>query len=78
MDIVHVVEDQEQRHASLVWIGQFLFMFSVSNFLVFKMILFHIPKFDFVSNVKKFRFRNSQSKQRTHIDFLKNSYSKQK
>ena len=42
------------------------------------MILFQIFKFDFVSNVKKFRFRNSHAKQRTHIDILKNSNSKRK
>jgi hypothetical protein len=54
----------------------FLFLFSVSDFLVFEMILFQIPKFDFVSNVKKFGFRNSQSKQRTHISLLKNPNSK--
>ena len=64
--------------ACLVWIGQFLFLFSVSDFLVFEMILFHIFKFDFVFNFLKFGFWNSQSKQKTHIDFLKNLNSKQK
>jgi hypothetical protein len=36
------------------------------------MILFQIPKLEFVFNVSKFGFRNSQSKQNTHIGFLKN------
>ena len=66
------------RKIGLVWIGQFLFLFSVLNFLVFEMILFQILKFDFVSNIKKFGFRNSQVKQRTHIEFLKNLNSKRK
>jgi hypothetical protein len=59
-------------------IGQFLFLFSVSDFLVFEMILLQIPKLEFVSNVSKFGFRNFQPKQRTHIGFLKNPNSKRK
>ena len=55
-----------------------MFLFSVSDFLVFEMILFQIPKFELVSNISKFVFRNSQPKQRTHIGFLKNSNSKRK
>jgi hypothetical protein len=42
------------------------------------MILLHIPKLEFVSNVSKFEFRNYQSKQKTHTDFLKNPKQKQK
>ena len=70
--------DYAMEIIALVWIDQFLFLFSVSDFLIFKMILFQIFKFDFVSNIKKFGFQNYQSKQKTHINFLKNSNSKQK
>jgi hypothetical protein len=42
------------------------------------MILFQILKFEFVYNVLKFGFRNSQSKQNTHIDFLKTPKQKPK
>jgi hypothetical protein len=42
------------------------------------MILFKISKLEFVSNISKFGFRNSQSKQKTHIGFLKNPKQKQK
>jgi hypothetical protein len=42
------------------------------------MILFQIPKLEFVFNVSKFGFRNSQSKQNTHIGFLKIPRQKQK
>ena len=42
------------------------------------MILLQISKFDFVSNISKFRFWNSQSKQRIHTNFLKNPNSKRK
>ena len=75
--IVHYYCVRLQQHASyvgrvgLVWIGQFLFLFSVSDFLIVEMIIFQILKFDFVSNVKKFGFQISQSKQIIHIDFLK-------
>jgi hypothetical protein len=42
------------------------------------MTLLQIPKLEFVSNVSKFGFWNSQSKQNTHIGLLKNSKQKQK
>jgi hypothetical protein len=42
------------------------------------MILFKISKLEFASNILKFGFRNSQSKQKTHIGFLKNPKQKQK
>jgi hypothetical protein len=42
------------------------------------MILFQIPKFDFVFSVKKFEFQNFQAKQRIHIGFLKNLNLKRK
>jgi hypothetical protein len=42
------------------------------------MILLQILKLEFVSNVSKFGFQNSQSKQNIHIDFLKNLKQKQK
>ena len=60
------------------WIGQFLFLFSVLDFLIFQIILFYIFKLDFVFNFLKFGFRNFQSKQRTYVNFLKNLNSKQK
>jgi hypothetical protein len=65
-----------QKNEQNVWIGQFLFLFSILDFLVFEMILFQISKFEFVSNVSKFGFQNSQPKQRIYIDFLKNLNSK--
>jgi hypothetical protein len=74
-----LIEDRYAWDLGLVCIGIFfLFLFSVSDFLVFEMILFQILKFEFVSNVSKFEFRNSQSKQNNHIDFLKNPKQKQK
>ena len=41
----------------LVWIGRFLFLFSVSDFLVFEMILLQIPKLEFVSMFQNLSFK---------------------
>jgi hypothetical protein len=37
---IKILRSDSSGEYGLVWIGQFLFLFSVSNFLVFEMILF--------------------------------------
>jgi hypothetical protein len=39
-----------------VWIGWFMFLFLISNFLVFGIILFQIHKLKFIFNILKFEF----------------------
>jgi hypothetical protein len=58
------VNSRKPRHSAgitlsiegFVWIGWFLFLFLVLDFLVFKIILLQIPKLKFVSSILKFRF----------------------
>jgi hypothetical protein len=59
-------------------IGQFLFLFSVSDFLVFEMILLQIPKLEFVSNVSKFGFSKFSTQTKNSHWFLKKSKLKTK